>query len=222
MASSQKTDAQIAAENEAYAKSLEKKIKAELDSVINILQNQSIKVCENIITEITKLHKDIKTNKNLFKHQHAMHKHAILRGHSYGEYSNSSAISGLRSGEGGQNLGCFYPNPVSFVRLLNSEYASMSDKDDNGLVFFKDFYIDYLDPAAPLSIKSMLYNIYFPDTRLFPYSDENGNDIKTDVNFIYYHFKWVDETFSYITIKRSSPLQKMSWNQYLGTISKLL
>jgi len=222
MAISQKSEAQIAAENEAYAKSLEKTLEKQLKGTINILLNQVVNTCQNIIIELSNIQKNVKLNRNLYKHEHAMHKHAILRGHDYGEYSNSTAISGSKSGEGGKNLGCFYPNVIPFTRLLNSEYASMSDKDDNGLVFFKDFYIDYLDPNAPLSIKSMLYNIYFPDARLFPYTDENGKDIKTDINFIYYHFKWVDETFSYITIKRSSPLQKMSWNQYLGTILKPL
>jgi len=222
MATSQKSEAQIAAENEAYAKSLEKKLKAELDSVINMLINRNIEVCNNISIEIPKLYNDIKTNRNLFKHEHAMHKHAILRGHKYDEYSNDIAISGSKSCEGGQNLGCFYPESISFMRLLNSEYISMVDKDDNGLVFFKDFYIDYLDPSAPLAIKSMLYNIYFPDTILFPYVDENGKDIKTEKDFIYYHFEWDGEIFSYVKIKRSSPLQKMTWNQYLGTVSKLL
>jgi len=218
MAAGEKSPAQIAAENEAYAVSLEKAIEKKLKATIKMLVSQVTKTCQDILKELLIMKKDTLTTKNLFRHKHSMHKHGILRGHKYSEFTNSSA----ESSTGEKNMGCFYPSTISFIKLLMSEYMSIRDTDGNGLIFLKDFYIDYLDPNAPLTFKSTIYNIYFPEAKIYPYVDENGKDIKTDPNFIYYDFRWDGETFTYARIKRSAPLQKMSWGQYLSTVSHLL
>lgn len=217
---SDKTDEQIEAENEAYAQSLENDIEYKLNSIKQILVNQITQACQNINTLLSNNNtNNISQFKNLYNHIHKMHKHGFLRGHNYSECLNSDCIDQSKKCE--KNLGCFYPNIVSFVRLLYSEYITMTDKDDNGLIFFKDFYIDYSDSEAPLLIKSLLYNIYFPVTRKYPYETPLGIPIVFDEKFINYDFKWDGKTFTYIKIPRSSPLKMFTWEDYLNTISHL-
>lgn len=216
-----KTDEEIEAENEAYAQSLESDISENLASIKSILINHIVQTCQNINSVLNTMNPKIKNLNHLYAHIHKMHKHGFLRGHSYSECLNFDCIDG-DSKKCNKNLGCLYPNIISFVRLLYSEYLSMYDKDDNGIVFFKDFYIDYLDPDVPLLLRSLLYNIYFPDTIHFPYRDKVGKIIKYDKEFINYSFKWDGATFSYLQIPRSISLQCLTWNQYLKTVAHIM
>jgi hypothetical protein len=216
-----KTDEEIEAENEAYAQSLEADISENLASIKSILINHIVEICQNINSVLNIMNKNIKPLNHLYKHVHMMHKHGFLRGHSYSECLNFDCIEG-NSEKCDKNLGCLYPNIISFVRLLYSEYLSMYDKDDNGIVFFKDFYIDYLDPNVPLLLRSLLYNIYFPNTIRFPYRDKDGIHIKYDKEFINYNFEWNGTVFSYSQIPRSEPLQCLTWNQYLKTVAHIM
>jgi len=215
-----KTTSQEKIENEEYAKSLEKEIQNKLEGTIKMLTTQIEKTCENILENLGQTSNRIHQITNITRHIHFMHKHGFLRGHYYSECENQDCIDNKKECE--IDLGCLYPNIVPFIRILYSEYLTMEDQDGNGLIFFKDFYIDYLDPTVPLGIKSLLYNIYFPDTIRYPYRDKNGNLIKSSTKTIDYNFKWDGKIFSHSTINRTTRLRRFTWQQYLSTIDDLI
>ena len=215
--SSGKTQEQIDIENEKYAQSLEKKTEEKLKQQKNMLINQIKKTIDNIDKVFKSINSQIDHINNILKHYHIMHLHALSSGHKYSVCTNDDCKKNNKQ-KCEKCLGCFYCNTIPYVSILYMEYMTMKDCDGNGLVFFKDFYIDYLDKNAPLLLRNLIYVIYFPDTYKYPYKDSSGNDIKFDINTINYDFKWDGRKFTYKSIDRQNSCTKMTWQEYLNTL----